>query len=194
MYHHHTLGQPQPDNPKRSIFGEQTRGEFLSTDHLNYLFEKVGHIEVVEPQNKASLDGVSLQYFEEALMECALEAGATNIEPAKGNETRDDENSVSTSSSSTSSRFVVTTRETDLWKVAQAMSMDTKSSGDSTTGYIIANCEHRHTVKEKYGAGTAEFVSIQSESEAHDRLGEFLDRLDEDENIDKVYHNAMLVE
>ena len=56
------------------------------------------------------------------------------------------------------------------------------------------NCEHRHVPREEYGAGTAEVVNLRSGSEAHEGLGEFLDRLDEDEDVHKVYHNAILVQ
>ena len=43
-------------------------GEFLPTDHLNYLFEKVGHIEV-EPLNQDELE--SGDEWEDRLLECA---------------------------------------------------------------------------------------------------------------------------
>jgi len=174
-------------------------GEFLPTDHLNYLFEKVGHIEVeAKPQNSASSDDNddndcdngddwSLEEFEEELMDCALEAGATNVEPLEDDD--EDENDTSMGSSSSSfPRFMVTTEDTDLWKVARALGAS--DSDDDGGGYTIAECEHRYVLKEEYGA--AEFVSIRSESEAHDRLGDFLDRLDEDEDVHKVYHNAVL--
>jgi transcriptional/translational regulatory protein YebC/TACO1 len=169
-------------------------GEFLPTDHLNYLFEKVGHIEVEsKPKNSASSDDDSdcdhgddwsLEEFEEEMMDCALEAGATNVEPLEG----DDEDEIDASiGSSRFRRFLVTTEDTDLWKVARALGASDSDDGGS---YTIAECEHRYVLKEEYGA--AEFVSIRSESEAHDRLGDFLDRLDEDEDVHKVYHNAVL--
>ena len=163
-------------------------GEFLPTDHLNYLFEKVGHIEVEPKLNDTT--SVDMDELEEDLMDCALEAGATNVEPIDIDETQEDE----TESETTNAQFLVTTEETDLWKVARELMPDS-SSEESTdaqsTDYRIINCEHRYVLKEEYGA--AEYVNIQSGSEAQDRLGEFLDLLDEDEDVHKVYHNAELI-
>lgn len=179
-------------------------GEFLPTDHLNYLFEKVGHIEV-EPKNKATFEDnyVGIEEFEERLMECALEAGATNVEPVDRDE-EDDTNA--DADNDKAPRFVVTTEETDLWKVVWALRLETNgSNGDAvlegdgggahsaSTSCTVVNCEHRHVPREEYGAGTAEVVKINSGSEAHEGLGEFLDCLDEDEDVHKVYHNALLV-
>ena len=178
-------------------------GEFLPTDHLNYLFEKVGHIEV-EPKNRAGFDGkdVGIEDFEERLIECALEAGATNVEPVG----REEEDEANTDSDKTP-RFVVTTEESDLWKVVRALRLETNdgtTDGDAVfeqeggvahsavTSCTVVNCEHRHIPREEYGVGTAEVVTIRSGSEAHEGLGEFLDRLDEDEDVHKVYHNALL--
>lgn len=162
-------------------------GEFLPTDHLNYLFEQVGHIEV-EP--KISDTDVTVDEMEEALMECALEAGATNVEPIEVDEdTQENE-----SGNEATARFLVTTEETDLWKVARALMPETSSDESAeavAADCSIINCEHRYVLKEEYGA--AEYVNIQSGSEAHDRLGDFLDLLEEDEDVHKVYHNAELV-
>ena len=162
-------------------------GEFLPTDHLSYLFEQVGHIEV-EP--KVSGTDASIDELEETLMECALEAGATNVEPMEV----DEETQEDGSGDEGKARFLVTTEETDLWKVARALMPETTSdeSAESVAAdYSIINCEHRYVLKEEYGA--PEYVNIQSGSEAHDRLGDFLDLLEEDEDVHKVYHNAELV-
>jgi len=147
-------------------------GEFLPTDHLNYLFQKVGHIYVEAKEQQECIADL-----EEELMECALEAGATNFEEVEDEDVEDiDEAPANT-------RFLVTTAETDLWKVARAISAGCKNA-------IIANCEHTYVLKDEFG--TPEFINIQSESEAHQALDEFLDKLEEDEDVDKVYHNAEL--
>lgn len=162
-------------------------GEFLPTDHLNYLFEKVGHIEVQSKELES--DQFNREDLEEELMECALEAGATNVEEMENDDDDDDENDNDEFASS-STRFLVTTAETDLWKVARAMIPENEEAR-ANLNYAISNCEHRYVLKEDYGS--AEYVDIATDSEAHERLGEFLDKLEEDEDVDKVYHNAALV-
>eukprot|EP00531_Pseudo-nitzschia_arenysensis_P002717 CAMPEP_0116123094 /NCGR_PEP_ID=MMETSP0329-20121206/4563_1 /TAXON_ID=697910 /ORGANISM="Pseudo-nitzschia arenysensis, Strain B593" /LENGTH=290 /DNA_ID=CAMNT_0003616983 /DNA_START=203 /DNA_END=1075 /DNA_ORIENTATION=+ len=161
-------------------------GEFLPTDHLNYLFEKVGHIEVQPKEFDENNENFSMEDLEEELMECALEAGATNVEEMENDDDENDDDETATSST----RFVVTTAETDLWKVARAMTPEDEQDREKLN-YTVANCEHRYVLKEDYGS--AEYVDIQTDSEAHERLGEFLDKLEEDEDVDKVYHNAALV-
>ena len=173
-------------------------GEFLPTDHLNYLFEKVGHIEV-EPLNQDELE--SGEEWEDKLFECALEAGATNVEPLS----EEEDNGLPATDSHPHSdaiampRFLVTTAESDLWKVARALrpdnhngSVSDNDDSPSEAGFAIMSCEHHYVPREEYGKGTAEVASIRSDSEAYEHLDKFLDCLDEDEDVHKVYHNAVL--
>ena len=64
----------------------------------------------MEPKNRAGFDGkdVGIEDFEERLMECALEAGATNVKPVD----RDEEDETNTDNDNNKApRFVVTTEE-----------------------------------------------------------------------------------
>lgn len=127
-------------------------GEFLPTDNLAYMFVHVGWIVV---------DGVE---DEDSLMECALEAGAENIE-----ESDDDE--------SDNNNFVVTTEEKDLFLVVTAL---------RDASHNVSHFEHRYILQDQDHGGME--LSPQGEEE----LIDFLEKMDEDtEDVNNVYHNAI---
>lgn len=197
-------------------------GEFLPTDHLNYLFHHVGCI-IVEISTRH--DGIGdkdneemVLLLEEELMECALEAGAINFEPATEdvNESENDQQNTSTPDSNnstlTTTKFVVTTEEKNLWQVVRALrgessteTVDVDDSdndndkntaeNDSDKGHSnnskwdLLQFEHRYVLKEDYG----EVASVHSDSPARESLVDFLNQLEENEDVHKVYHNAALV-
>ncbi|KAL3941709.1 MAG: hypothetical protein SGBAC_003989 [Bacillariaceae sp.] len=141
------------DNRNRTT--QQVRkhgGEFLPTDNLAYMFVHVGWIVV---------DGVE---DEDSLMECALEAGAENIE-----ESDDDE--------SDNNNFVVTTEEKDLFLVVTAL---------RDASHNVSHFEHRYILQDQDHGGME--LSQQGEEE----LIDFLEKMDEDtEDVNNVYHNAI---
>lgn len=177
-------------------------GEFLPTNHLNFVFENVGQIAVETTEHKA--DAIGLLDFEEELMERALEAGAINVEPVNDDEEEDegekDAGIAKENDSNSNKQFVVTTEEKDLWGVVLALRPEGENgddsaaaAGDPSVDYKILRSEHCYILREDYGVGTADVANILSESEAAERFGNFLDRLDEDEDVHRVYHNALLM-
>lgn len=126
-------------------------GEFLPTDNLAYMFVHVGWIVV---------DGIE---DEDGLMDCALEAGADNIE-----ESDDDESENS---------FIVTTEDKNLFQVVTALRDE---------GYNVSHFEHRYILQDQQHGGME--LSPQGEEE----LLDFLEKMDEDtEDVNNVYHNAI---
>jgi YebC/PmpR family DNA-binding regulatory protein len=127
-------------------------GEFLPTDKLAYFFHQVGLVLVENVQD------------EDALFECALEAGATNVEA----EEEDDEGSPT-------SKFVITTDEKDLYQVVTALQAD---------GYELAQFEHRYVLVDQEHGG------VDLSEEGSEELDSFLEKMDEDEDVTNVYHNV----
>eukprot|EP00536_Pseudo-nitzschia_multiseries_P015557 jgi/Psemu1/218458/e_gw1.910.19.1 len=185
-------------------------GEFLPTDHLNYLFDHVGHVLVeFEPpgsggngngngndEDSSGDDGHErMLVLEEELMECALEAGATNVEPAEDDYDDDDDNG-GEEEAAAAARFVVTTEDKDLWKVVRALRGDDAVCGDDSgdandngSKWKLVRIEHRYVLREDYG----EVAGVHSDSPARERLEDFLDQLEDNEDVHKVHHNAALV-
>jgi YebC/PmpR family DNA-binding regulatory protein len=135
-------------------------GEFLNTAKLSYLFHQVGLILV---------EGVT---DEDALMEVALDAGALNVEQEE-EEDRDDD--ADDDKSGGGALFTVTTEDTDLWQVVTAL---------QASGYNLAQFEHRYVLQE--GNEPVELTT----SEGQQALEDFLEKLDENEDVENVFHNA----
>jgi len=146
-------------------------GELLPTDNLNYLFEQVGVILVEQQDDAAAPD----QDFEELLMECALEAGAINVEELSDEEEQSDNESGATADNGGSNRaFVVTTEERDLWQVVQAL---------QEAGYGVSQFEHRYVLQDEHGG-----VGLSTKD--WEELDDFLEKLEDNEDVNNVYHNA----
>lgn len=166
-------------------------GEFLPTDHLNYLFEHVGRI-VVQTHRTTTED--DLLVLEEDIIESALEAGAINVEPTDDDDDDDESVDGKESIDGNFTRFVVTTEEKDLWKVVRSLQSGAAAEDDnnnppSAKKWDLVRFEHKYILKEDYG----EVASIHTDSPAQESLGDFLDQLEENEDVHKVYHNAVLV-
>ena len=125
-------------------------GELLPTDSLAYLFVQVGLIMVENVKD------------EDELFECALEAGADNVEEENSEES---ENS-----------FLVTTDEKDLWHVVTSL---------RGSGYEVAQFEHRYILQDLEHGG------VELSEEGEEQLGSFLEKMDENEDVTNVFHNAM---
>lgn len=138
----------------RHLVTKDGAGELLPTDSLAYVFDHVGQI-VVENVTD-----------EDALMECALEAGAINIEP----DTEEGEDGASTST------YLVTTEDTELFQVVTLLREST---------YDVTQFEHRYILQDQEHGG------VQLSSESEDVLVNFLDKMDENEDVTNVFHNAM---
>jgi transcriptional/translational regulatory protein YebC/TACO1 len=127
-------------------------GELLPTDKLAYIFEQVGQIMVENVED------------EESLFECALEAGATNVEE---NEDEVEE---------TNNNFQVTTEEKDLWQVVTSL---------RDAGCQISQFEHRYILQDQEHGG------VELSTEGEEALVSFLDKMDENEDVYNVFHNAV---
>jgi YebC/PmpR family DNA-binding regulatory protein len=127
-------------------------GELLPTDNLAYVFVQVGLIVVEKVED------------EDALLGCALEAGASNVE-----EEEDDEDS-------SNNYMLVTTDEKDLWHVVTSL---------RESGYEVAQFEHRYILQDQEHGG------VELSKEGEEELETFLEKMDENEDVNNVYHNAM---
>ena len=130
-------------------------GEFLPTDKLAYIFQQVGLVLVENVQD------------EDALFECALEAGAINVE-AEEEDVHDDDGPPTTS-------FVITTDEKELYQVVTALKAD---------GYELTQFEHRYVLVDQEHGG------VDLSEEGSEELDSFLEKMDENEDVSNVYHNV----
>ncbi|KAG7374707.1 transcriptional regulator [Nitzschia inconspicua] len=154
----------------------KTGGELLPTDNLNYLFHQVGVILVEQPSIK---DEKSTEEFEEELLEAALEAGAINVEELplhqQEEESENDEASNDEKANESLATFVVTTEERDLWQVVQAL---------QSNGYQISQFQHRYVLQDEEHGG------VDLSPDTWKQFEEFIDKLEDLEDVNHVYHNA----
>jgi transcriptional/translational regulatory protein YebC/TACO1 len=174
----------------RHVVTKEGCGELMATDSLSFMFQHVGQIVVRivvvggDPSpHLASVLGRSKDEEEEALLECALEAGATNVEPYDDDEyveyhEGDGSSSSSSSPSSSSFTFLVTTVDTELFHVVTALR-------EANPQYEVVRFEHRYIVQDPIHGG------VELSPEGEDQLMAFLDKMDENEDVTHVYHNAM---
>lgn len=133
-------------------------GELMATNSLSYLFDHVGHVVVENVQD------------EEVLLECALEAGALNVEEVASDEDNDN------NTASLPSRFVVTTKDTELFQVVTLLRDE---------GYNVGQFEHRYVLQDEALGG------VQLSPDGEDALINFLDKADENEDVRHIFHNAI---
>jgi transcriptional/translational regulatory protein YebC/TACO1 len=169
----------------RHVVTKDGCGELMATDSLSFMFQHVGQIVVrivvVGGDPPPHLAGVREEQ-EEALLECALEAGATNVEPCYDDENDDEydegDGSSSSSSSSSSFTFLITTVDTELFHVVTALR-------EANPQYEVVRFEHRYILQDPIHGG------VELSPEGEDQLMAFLDKMDENEDVTHVYHNAM---
>lgn len=122
-------------------------GELLPTSTHDYLFDHVGMV---------LLENLSEDAFnEEALWECALEAGATEVDIDDGS-------------------AVITCDRRDLWDVVKGL----RDGGFDPTEF-----EHRYIVSD-------EATKAPLSSDGEERLKAFLDKMEVNEDVTNVFHNA----
>lgn len=146
----------------RLLVTKEGGGELMTTNSLSYLFDHVGHIVVENVQD------------DEALLECALEAGAVNVEQDSSDD--DPDNNSTTDSESQSSRFIVTTKDTELFQVVTLL---------RDQGYTIGQFEHRYILQDEQLGG------VQLSPSGEEALINFLDKADENEDVTHIFHNAI---
>ena len=106
---------------------------------------------------------------EDALLESAMEAGALNMEAQDGNADENDE-------SSTGRQYLVTTEDTDLFQVVESL---------REAGYIVSQFEHCYALQDPEHGG------VELSSDGEEALIQFLDKMDENEDVTNVFHNAI---
>ena len=153
-------------------------GELLQTDKLSYIFVQVGLILVEKGSNKDS--EAEEEEDEDALYECALDAGAINIEQNDdaddSDENDDGDDDAAAKSTSKNSSYTVTTDEKDLWQVVSSL---------QDAGYNVTQFEHRYVLHDQDHGYVDDLSPMGIES-----LETFLDKLDENEDVTNIYHNA----
>jgi transcriptional/translational regulatory protein YebC/TACO1 len=143
----------------------KSNGELLPTEKLAYLFVQVGWI-IVELL-------VDQEEDEDAFLDCALEAGAINVEEFDMME--DEEDTSSRSKNATTITFLVTTDEKDLWRVVTSL---------RDAGYPVVEFEHRYILQDSEHGG------VELSKQGEEDLEAFLEKMDENEDVNNVYHNA----
>ena len=155
-------------------------GELLPTDKLSYIFVQVGLILV---------DNVQCSK-EDDLFECALDAGAINIEHNDDDvvvldDDKDDNNNLDSNQNDDNGKiepnegrksYTITTDEKDLWQVVSSL---------QDAGYDVSQFEHRYVLQDQ------EHGYADLSKEGIEALDQFLEKLDENEDVTNVYHNAL---
>ena len=186
-------------------------GEFLPTNTLDYVFQHVGMILVSISVSENDDDAASK---EDQLIECALDAGAINVEGEEGEEEEDDDDqsnvheSGSENSNISKSRrrmFVVTTDEKDLYQVVTEL-----RSSLPENSFQIEQFEHRYVLVDDEHGGVeldgdtdnedGNSDHSQASKKSHDKydgsswqqLEDILEKLEDDDDVDQIYHNATL--
>lgn len=123
-------------------------GQLLPTSSLNYLFDHVGVVLVENVQD------------EDGLFECALEAGATDVDV-------EDKSAM------------ITCQASDLWNIVSTLKNDGR--------FDVSEFEQRYVTSD-------EDLAVTLDDTAQQELDEFLDKMDQDEDVTHVYHNAIVEE
>ena len=153
-------------------------GELLPTDKLSYIFVQVGLILVDNVVEKEETND------DDDLFECALDAGAINIEQndddsADDNDTLDanqDDDNREINPNRGRKSYTITTDEKDLWHVVSSL---------QDAGYDVSQFEHRYVLQDQ------EHGYVDLTKEGIEALDQFLEKLDENEDVTNVYHNAL---
>jgi transcriptional/translational regulatory protein YebC/TACO1 len=137
---------------------------------------------LVEQQDVDGKDD-DVEDFEEVLLECALEAGAINVEELSVDDEEDDSGDGGSSDAHHTAEgkrkkaYIVTTEERDLWQVVTAL---------QEHGYNVSQFEHRYVLQDdEHGS-----IDLSKFDEAKQQLEDILEKLDDDEDVNNVYHNA----
>mmetsp|Transcript_3526 Transcript_3526/g.4681 ORF Transcript_3526/g.4681 Transcript_3526/m.4681 type:complete len:329 (-) Transcript_3526:17-1003(-) len=158
----------------------KANGELLNTGANDWMFDHVGVALVhkhkgFDPsfsenqEDSASsanaFKGITVEE-EERIMECALEGGAIDVDFGDDND----------------EHVLLKSEPTDLHPLVLAMRND---------GYTLSEFEWRYLVKDD---GIGNVGTIQLDSESTESFESFLEKLDDDDDISEVHHNASLLE
>ena len=183
------------DNKKRSAANIRSHfrkcgGEMTETGSNDWMFDHIGYVTVPmggrdevdcgsEAEEAATAPALSQEEAEEALLECALDGGASDVDFISNNDINggDDsiEESIEDDEDSPGPFADIRCEPTDLHKVVAAL---------NDSGYKADEFGTRYAVKDE------ETGMIQLCDESIETLEKLLDKLDEDDDVAQVYHNA----
>jgi len=162
----------------------KTGGELLPTGANEWLFEHVGLIWV--SKFKSSDDGSigddgdmdpSIQGAEvdmDALLECALEGGATDVEFG----IEESDSSAAGNDNETGNHAMIKCETNDMLHLVQALKAD---------GYVTTQFENQWLVKDE---GNTNLL----DKESAEKFEKFLSSMDDDLDVTNVFHNASFVD
>ena len=152
----------------------KTGGELLPTGANDWMFENVGLVWVSKNGNK-DVDSANEDHTSEstamdidALLECALEGGATDVDfGIEEIETEDEENE-------SNNDVMIKCEPNNLLSLVQTL---------KAGGYAITQFENQWLVKEENNKTILD-------TEGEEKFDKFLDTMDEDLDVTNVFHNA----
>ncbi|KAL7538640.1 hypothetical protein ACHAXR_008719 [Thalassiosira sp. AJA248-18] len=155
----------------RNLVATKAGGELLPTGANDWLFEHAGVIWVSKHMS-ATNDGIKKAEVDiDALLECALEGGATDVElgpEESDNYTADDDDD------ETDHYAMIKCEPTGMLQLVGSLKAD---------GYVTTRFETRWLVKD-------EGSKILLHDESADKFEKFLTSLDEDLDVTNVFHNS----
>ena len=159
----------------RNIVTTKAGGELLPTGSNDWLFEHVGLIWVSKYMHSGDRDADSsikgAEIEEDALLECALEGGATDVEFGLADSDNDEDEDAKTSDSNYA---MIKCQPNDMLLLVQTL----QSSGYDTTQF-----EKQWLVKDE-----GNIISLDKESE--EKFERFLEHMDDDLDVTNVFHSA----
>lgn len=152
----------------------KTGGELLPTGANDWLFENVGLIWISKFMNAGDADA-SIKGSEvdaDALLECALEGGATDVE--FGDEENGDTDSTEEEDDENGNHAMIKCEPSDMLRLVQALKAD---------GYDTTQFENQWLVKD-------EGNKVLLDEESAETFEKFLNSMDDDLDVTNVFHNA----
>ena len=151
----------------------KSNGDILNTGANDWLFDHVGIALVHKSKENDGKEGSCTLAFggiseeeEEALMECALDGGAIDVDFG----------------ASTDEHTLLKSDPTDLHPLVISM---------KNGGYTLSEFESTYLVKDDGAGGSA---TIQLDEQSTEHFENFIQKMDTDEDVSKVYHNASFLE
>lgn len=185
------------DNKKRSAANIRSHfrkcgGEMTETGSNDWIFDHIGYVTVpmggkdevdcgseAEEAATATATALSQEEAEEALLECALDGGASDVEFISNDDINSGDDSIEESieddEDSPGPFAGIRCEPTDLHKVVTAL---------NDSGYKADEFGTRYAVKDE------ESGMIQLCDESIETLEKLLEKLDEDDDVSQVYHNG----
>lgn len=163
-------------NVRHLVTHYKTGGELLPTGANDWLFEQLGviwvskHMKSEDGDSDQSIKGPEVD--DDALLECALEGGATDVDFGIDGEV--DVSDDSENDDSTDNYAMIKCETNDMLQLVQTL---------TAAGYMTTQFEKEYLVKD-------EGNKIMLDSESGEKLEKFLSSMDDDLDVTNVFHNA----